>query len=82
MMRPPPHIACTHHLCCDLKSNTDINFVCVTFQIATLYMPLSIGVSVLGLHLFCLQSRLCQCDGRVFIRAAACGIPLLAARIS
>ena len=34
------------------------------------------------LTFICLQSRLCQCDGRVFIRAATCGIPLLAARIS
>ena len=46
---------------------------------------LFIGIFCPGSHLFCQQSRLCQCDGcdgRVFIRAATCGIPLLAARIS
>ena len=35
-------------------------------------------------HIYLLAESpvLCQCDGRVFIRAATCGIPLLAARIS
>ena len=47
-----------------------------------LSVPQFIVIFCPGWHLFWLQSRLCQCDGRVFIRAAACGIPLLAARIS
>ena len=37
---------------------------------------------LVDIYLLAESPVLCQCDGRVFIRAATCGIPLLAARIS